>query len=510
LSQQVSGSIEYAELNFPVIEIVQYATSSRRVVLCSLLVVASNRDNKNFLIIVYNRIPRNHLVTSKPLPGPQGLPLIGHVTPFIRHGILGAFDLLSKRYGPMYRVPLPFGNTAIVLAHPDGVERVLRSNRENYHKGSVYDGARLLLGEGLVTAEGRAWERQRALAQPAFNSTQLDIYLRTMTECTEDLLCEWRSLPAGNRIDLTEAATRLTLAIAGRTLFGLDLSGHSNRAGKAFRDGLRGIGSRGPGGLAVPLWLPTPVNVRFRRALVTLDQLVYDIIRRFRTCEASNAAGTLLDMLMAARDPETGRGLTDRQLRDEIVTLYLAGHETTANMLVWTFYLLSRSLDVHDRLEQELDTLPEGPPSLATLKGLEYAQMVLSEALRLYPPAWTIARNVIHDDEVCGYKIPGGSFVLLSPYITQRLEEFWPDPGRFDPQRFSAENIRGRHRFAWFPFSAGPRVCIGKQFSMLEGQLILAQVMREFRVSVDSGTLGFKAEGTLHPDRPVYIRLVKR
>ena len=447
---------------------------------------------------------------SQPLPGPRGLPLIGHVTPFIRHGILGAFDTLAKRYGPCYRLPLPLGNTAVVLAHPDGVERVLRSNRDNYIKGAVYDGARLLLGEGLVTAEGQAWEQQRALAQPAFNSAQLAVYLRTMTECTEELLGEWRKLPVGESINLSEAATRLTLAIAGRTLFGLDLSGHSSKAGKAFRDGLRGIGSRGPGGLAVPLWLPTPVNVRFRRALVTLDNLVYDIIRRYHAGEAGSLGDTLLGMLMSARDPETGKGMSDRQLRDEIVTIYLAGHETTANMLVWTFYLVSRSPKVRDRLEQELDTLPPGPPSLAVLKGLEYAPMVLSEALRLYPPAWTIARNVVNDDEVCGYRVPSGAFILLSPYITQRLDEFWPDPERFDPQRFTAENARGRHRFAWFPFSAGPRVCIGKQFSMLEGQLILAQLMREFRVHVDNETLGFKAEGTLHPDRPVKVRLERR
>jgi len=449
-------------------------------------------------------------VAPQSLPGPRGLPLIGHVTPFMRHGILGAFDTLAKRYGPCYRLPLPFGNTAVVLAHPDGVERVLRSNRDNYIKGAVYDGARLLLGEGLVTAEGQAWERQRALAQPAFNSAQLAVYLRTMTECTGEMLGEWRKLAPGESLNLSDAVTRLTLAIAGRTLFGLDLSGHSSKAGKAFRDGLRGIGSRGPGGLAVPLWLPTPVNVRFRRALLTLDKLVYDIIRRFHAGEAGGSGHTLLGMLMSARDPETGKGMSDRQLRDEIVTLYLAGHETTANMLVWTFYLLSRSPAVRDRLEQELDTLPPGPPSLAALKGLEYAPMVLSEALRLYPPAWTIARNVLDDDEVCGYRVPAGAFVLLSPYITQRLDAFWPDPGRFDPQRFTAENVRGRHRFAWFPFSAGPRVCIGKQFSMLEGQLILAQVMREFRVHVDNETLGFKSEGTLHPDQPVKVRLERR
>ena len=449
-------------------------------------------------------------MTAKPLPGPRGLPGIGSVTPFFRHGILGAFTSLAERYGPCYRLPLPLGNTAVMLAHPDAVERVLRSNSSNYNKGTVYDGSRLLLGDGLVTAEGEAWQRHRALAQPAFKTAQLAVYLRTMADCTEQMLAGWRDLPDGEIIDLGEATTGLTLAIAGRTLFGLDLSAHGSVAGKAFRDGLYGIGSRGPGGLAVPLWLPTPVNVRFKRALVTLDELVYDIIARFRSGEAENPDDTLLGMLMAARDPDSGEGMSDRQLRDEIVTLYLAGHETTSSMLNWSFYLLSRSASERQLLQQEVDAMVDQQPSLATLQQMELAPMVLSEALRLYPPAWTIARNVIADDEVCGYRVPAGAFVMLSPFITQRLEEFWPNPEHFDPQRFAPQQARGRHPFAWFPFSAGPRVCIGKHFSMLEGQLILAMVMREFQIDVIGGELGVKAEGTLHPTRRVMARLVRR
>ena len=449
-------------------------------------------------------------MTATALPGPRGLPGIGSVTPFIRHGILGAFTALAERYGPCYRLPLPLGNTVVVLAHPDGVERVLRSNRVNYTKGTVYDGARLLLGDGLVTAEGDVWQRQRALAQPAFKTARLAVYLRTMADCTEQMLASWRHRPDGEVIDLCEATTRLTLAIAGQTLFGLDLSAHGNVAGAAFRDGLRGIGSRGPGGLAVPLWLPTPVNARFKRALVTLDALVYDIIHRFRAGEAENADTTLLGMLMAARDPETGEGMSDRQLRDEIVTLYLAGHETTSNMLNWTFYLLSHAQPQRQQLQQEVDGLGGRLPSLAVLQQMVQAPMVLSEALRLYPPAWAIARNVIADDEVCGYRVPAGSFILLSPFITRRLEAFWPRPDRFDPQRFAPDQARGRHPFAWFPFSAGPRVCIGKHFSMLEGQLILSMVMREFQIDVIGGDPGFTAEGTLHPKRRVMARLAHR
>ena len=449
-------------------------------------------------------------MSALPLPGPRGLPLLGSVSPFLRHGILGAFTSLAERYGPCYRLPLPLGHTAVCLAHPDGVERVLRSNRETYPKGSVYDGARLLLGNGLVTAEGEEWQRHRDLAQPAFKNAQLARYLQTMGECTEEMLTQWRRLPPGQVFDLGAAMTRLTLAIVGRTLFGLDLSHQGSEAGQAFRDGLRGIGSRGPGPLQVPLWLPTPVNLRFRRALVTLDRLVYEVIHRFRAGEAEDGENTLLGALMAARDPQTREALSDRQLRDEVITLYLAGHETTANLLTWTFYALGRAPEVARRLEAELDALGGGAPDLEGMKGLSYAPMVLSEVLRLYPPAWTIARDVAGPDTACGYAIPGRAFVLLSPFITQRLEAFWPHPLRFDPERFAPANAKERHLFAWFPFSAGPRVCIGKRFSMYEAQLVLAMVMRAFRVRLETREAGFKAEGTLHPDRPVMARLEPR
>ena len=447
--------------------------------------------------------------TSTELPGPRGLPVLGSVYPFLRHGILGAFSSLADQYGPCYRLPLPLGHTAVVLAHPDGVERVLRNNRQNYYKGEVYDGARLLMGNGLVTSEGEVWQRQRDLAQPAFKAAQLQHYLVTMIDCIAQMLADWRNLPAGQPLDIHQAMIRLTMAIVGRTLFGLDLSNLHNRAAQAFRDGLKGIGSRGPGLLQVPLWLPTLGNLRFRRALKTLDEIVYEIIYRFRAGEAKNGERTLLGALMAARDPKTGDGFSDRELCDQVITLYLAGHETTANLLSWTLYLLANQPEVAGKLQTELDSLPS-TPKLEDLKALSYAQMVLFEVLRLYPPAWTIARNVLADDEVCGYHIPGGSFVLLSPFITQRLAELWPNPLCFDPQRFSLEQTKGRHPFAWFPFSSGPRVCIGKNFSLYEAQLVLALVMREFRVNVINGNVGIRAEGTLQPDQPILASLEPR
>jgi len=400
----------------------------------------------------------------------------------------------------------------VTLGEPEAVERVLRSNRCNYPKGSVYDGARLLLGNGLVTSQGSFWERQRRLAQPAFVSARLSGYLRTMAECTARLLSEWHQRIGTTAIDLHAAMTRLTMDIVGRTLFGLDLGQQHGSAGKAFTHALRGIGSRGPDNLQVPLWLPTPGNLRFRLALRKLDRLVYEIISRFRAGEADNPEQTLLGAYMGARDPQTGEGMSDRQLRDEVITLYLAGHETTANLLTWTLYALAREPEVAARVLEEVDTLPSAsPPTLEDLRRLAYMPRVLSEVLRLYPPVWTIARNVLDDDLVCGYRVPAGSFVLLSPYITHRLEAHWPDPERFDPERFTPEASRGRHPFAYFPFSAGPRVCLGKHFSLYEAQLVLAMILRELRVEIVGGRIvGFKSVGTLRPDRPIRVRLIPR
>ncbi len=204
--------------------------------------------------------------------------------------------------------------------------------------------------------------------------------------------------------------------------------------------------------------------------------------------------------------------MSDRQLRDEVTTLYLAGHETTANLLSWTFYALHRRPEVIARLQEEIDReLPASLPTLDDLKRLKYARMVLSEVLRLYPPAWTIARNVVEDDEICGYRVPGGAFVLLSPFISHRLEEYWPDPERFDPERFAPQSGKARHPFAYFPFSAGPRVCIGKHFSLFEAQLILSMILREFRFQViDHSRIGYRAVSTLRPDRPIRVRLTRR
>lgn len=337
------------------------------------------------------------------LPGPRGLPLLGTITPFIGKDLLHAFGGLVAEYGPLFGVHLPFGHRLVMVAHPDGVEQVLRSGRKNYVKGSVYDGARLLLGQGLVTSEGTLWRRQRELANPAFRPTKLAQYLAVMADSTAGVLADWHAANQPLSTDVQREMTRLTLSIVGRTLFGLDLGMQHERAAKAFSAALQAIGRRGPGLLQVPLWLPTPANMRFRSTLVELDQMIYQLIGEFRAGRAENADRTLLGAYMESRDPETGARMDDRQLRDEIITLYLAGHETTASLLAWTLYELSRRPEIQARVRDEVDTqLADQQPTLEQLKALQYTSQVINEVLRLYPPAWTVARNAIHEEAIMG------------------------------------------------------------------------------------------------------------
>jgi cytochrome P450 len=436
------------------------------------------------------------------LPGPHGLSLFGTVGSFLSRDLLKPFSRLVAAYGPLFEVSLPLGHRLVMIAAPDGVERVLRSGRENYVKGTVYDGARLLLGQGLVTSEGKLWRRQRELANPAFRPAKLQQYLSVMAECTDRLLQRWQAGGLTGPVDVQREMTRLTLAIVGRTLFGLDLSRHSGRAASAFGAALAAIGRRGPGSLQVPLWLPTPGNRRFRRTLCELDALVYEVIERFRAGQAENADQTLLGAYLDSHDPATGMGMDDHQLRDEVITLYLAGHETTASLLSWALYELARHPRIQDKVIAEVDArLADELPSLEQLKGLQYTLQVIQEVLRLYPPAWTIARNAVADDEIMGYRVPAGAIVLISPYFAHRLEAVWSEPLRFDPERFSPQAVTARHPFAYFPFSLGPRICIGMQFSLYEARLVLGMLLRRFEVcAADSKRVGACARGTLRPD----------
>jgi cytochrome P450 len=353
---------------------------------------------------------------------------------------------------------------------------------------------------------------QRALANPAFRPVKLEQYLTTMGEITRQLVASWKGQTGPTRIDAQQEMTRLTMAIAGRTLFGLDLSHQSERASRAFNTALAAIGRRGPANLQVPLWVPMPSNLRLRRALRELDQAVYDIIRRFHSGLAENADSTLLGAYMTERDTETGKGMSDRQLRDEVITLYLAGHETTASLLTWALYWLARRPDIAKWVSVEIDgQIKDDSPNSSRLKELPYTGRFVNEVLRLYPPAWTIARNAVAEDVILGYRIPAGALVMLSPYLAHRWTEVWPEPLRFDPDRFNPDAVKARHPFAYFPFSLGSRICINMQFSLLEARLVLSLILRHFRVlPLDGPEVGCVAAGTLRPDRTIRIELIPR
>jgi cytochrome P450 len=423
-------------------------------------------------------------------PGPRGYPVIGNLPDVIRLGMPELMRQSWQRYGDVVRFKVA-GRTMILMAHPDHVRHVLYDNRDNYYKGETYQNFRLLSGNGLITSEGDFWKRQRRLAAPAFHTTAIAALGEIMTGASVDMLNAWDAQANGGpgvRFDLHQEMTRITLRIVGESLFGQDLRGDMDVSAPAFAVALREVMDRGSAGFALPMWLPTPGNRRLRRALEALDALVYRIIDHQRRQPSAppgspGSAGHLLAMFMAAVDEETGERMDDRQLRDEIITMYLAGHETTALALTWTWHLLSHHPAIYDRLEAELaEVLGGRVPTVADLPRLRYTRMVLEESMRLYSPVWTIARDVRADDAVSGYHIPAGATVMLSQYVVHRRPELWPDPERFDPERFTPERVKERHKFAYFPFSTGPRVCIGNTFTLVEGTLILATVCQRYRM----------------------------
>jgi cytochrome P450 len=373
-----------------------------------------------------------------------------------------------------------------LLPHPDHVQRVLQARHTNYKKDMMYERMRPLVGDGLLTSDGDFWRRQRRLAQPAFHKQRLTGFARTMSDATADLLDEWAPLArSGAPFDAAAAMMKVTLRIVGRALCSVDLGGEAEAVGRALTVALEVTNERFQQ-LFMLECLPTAQNRRFKRAVTTLDGVVNEIIEARR--ESGEDAGDLLSMLMAARDEETGEAMDDRQLRDEVMTMLLAGHETTANLLAWTWYLLSKNPAVARRLEEEVDRVLAGRvPTVEDLPRLDYARMVVDEVLRLYPPAWLISREAIEEDEIGGFHIPKGSIVMLSPYVTHRHPAFWENPEGFDPERHTAERVKARHRYAFFPFAGGPRQCIGNAFALMEAQIILAMVIQRYRLHLVPG-----------------------
>ncbi len=414
----------------------------------------------------------------------RGHPLLGNLLG-MRKDPVGMF-MQAGRLGEIVHLHFP-ARTAHLLTRSEHIKQVFVDNHKNYGKQTRgYAVLRVGLGNGLLTSEGEFWKRQRRIAQPTFHHGRIAGFGRTMTDCTESMLEQWSTRRTGAPLDLAAEMMALTLKIVGFCLMSTDLSDESDRVAGALSQLLHLTVDRITRPLAPPMFVPTPKNRAYKKAIGALDSVVFDIIRERRGLDEEHH--DLLDMLMRAKDEETGEVMTDRQLRDEVLTLVLAGHETTANALSWTFFLLSRNPAARARLEQEVDAvLGDRTPGLEDLPSLRYTDAVIKESMRLFPPAWLTARSALEDDEIGGVAIPKGSMVFLSPYVTQRLPCYFENPEGFFPERFLDPKIEELPKYAYFPFGGGPRVCIGNGFAMMEAKLLLAHIARRWRLDLVPG-----------------------
>jgi cytochrome P450 len=401
--------------------------------------------------------------------------------PALRRDPLQTYLDAWRKQGDVVRFQLGGPFQAYLVVHPSGVERVLRTENQLYGKVAWHNACfKQLLGNGLATSEGDRWLSRRRLLQPAFHREAIASMATTMVTAAEETAARWDGLPPGEPIDVSREMMRLTLTVAARSLLGVEASEDAARIGSSIDQTLLHVFRRIESMVAFPLIVPTPANRRFVAARAQLDAWIMAMISR-RRLERSGPPN-FLDLLLDARDADTGAQLSDRELRDEVMTMLMAGHESTSVALTWAWYLLDRHPNEFEALKAEVDEVVGARPvELGDLPRLIRTSMVVDETLRLYPPAWSTSRSPIRDDEIDGHRIPRGKFVIVSPYVTHRHPAFWSDPEAFRPERFTDGIPSGNERFAYFPFGGGPRQCMGAQFALTEARIVLATLAGRFR-----------------------------
>ena len=404
---------------------------------------------------------------------------------------------LFARYGDTYRVFVPArASYTYVIHHPDDVKRVLVGNHKNYTKGVGLDRVRILLGKGIMTSEGELWKRQRYMMQPFFHRRVITEFSSVIAAANERFIARWEALTArGELVNLTDEMSELTLEMVLRAIFGTDLDRLTQQlGGNPFEVVTKESGR----------------NLQFAYKFRSLTKLVAGLIAQRRG--SADEHFDYLGMLMSARDKDTGAPMPERELIDEVLTLIVAGHETTASGLNWTWYLLSQHPQVAARLHAEIDATAElAAPSLADMEALSYTQQVINEALRLYPPGWLLSRRTIEPDVLGGYAVPANTNVLLPLYLLHRHPHFWKEPERFWPERFAPEHEAERPRFAYMPFAAGPRHCIGETLALYEMFMHLYKVARRYRLTyVPDKPLELEAQINLRTRFPLHMRLERR
>ena len=398
---------------------------------------------------------------------------------------LASVTNLARTYGDISHV-VAGGEHLVLLNHPQLVKDVLVTHQRNFRKGRGLERARRLLGDGLLTSEGDTHLRQRRLIQPAFHKERIASYGSAMTEYADRVQGRWRD---GASLNIAEEMMHLTLGVVGRTLFNADVEAQASHVGDALTSVLASFWTTMLPFPDLLERLPIPMMRRARAARAQLDAIIYGLIAERRRTPGDR--GDLLSMLLMAQDEEQGgRGMSDTQVRDEAMTIFLAGHETTANALSWTWYLLANAPDVEARLHDEVDSVLAGRlPTVADLPRLRVVEQVVTEAMRLYPPAWIIGRRAIGEYRVGNYVLPPRTIVLLSPYVLHRDARYFAEPDRFMPQRWTPEFRQALPPFAYFPFGGGARRCIGEAFAWMELVLVVASIAQRWRMRLVPGHL---------------------
>lgn len=444
----------------------------------------------------------------KPLraPGPGPLETL-RIIRRVRRDPLGVMQELQARFGDLVRISLA-GKNIFLLSDPAMVKHVLVDNAGNYQKSVATDQLKPLFGEGLLTSKGEHWRKHRRLTQPVFRPANIGRVLPLFHDETEATLAAWEQQRLqGQPVEITQDGTQLAFRIAGRTFFGADLSAGAAETGDAFTASLEEIVHRINSLLRLPLWLPAPRNLRLKRSLRRLNELVGGILAERRAL--ARPPDDLLQLMLDARDDETGERMTDAEIIDEMKTFLFAGHETTANSMVWALYRLAHHPEAQERMRAELRQHVRGPRVTADeLMQLEYAGWVVNEAMRVTPPSWRMIRAAIQDDVIAGYPVPAGSLVVLAQFLIHRSPALWPDPLRFEPERWAPARIEGQHRFAFFPLGGGQRLCVANNFAQLEVRLVLALIVHRFRLElVGPPDVDFEPLITMRPRGKIFVRI---
>jgi len=415
----------------------------------------------------------------KTAPGPKGYPLIGVIPFMVKHGadyLLSAF----QEYGDVVRLKLLGPLQMFLISHPEHVEYVLQKNQRNFivKRPSLHLTA--MMGNGLTLSNGDLWLRQRRLMQPAFHRQKIEGLAAITAQRIAETIQRWET---GGQIDIASAMEQLSLNALLGAMFGTSIDPEAARRITHAVEFVLGVAGRGMF-LEVPPAIPTPENLRVREALRDLRQVILGLIEQRRGSQDGQSNQDLLSLLLDSQSSESP-GMSEQQLYDEVTAVLVAGYETTAVTMTWMFYLIAQHPEVAQRLREEIAAVVgERPVSFADLPELKYANMVINESMRCYAPFWAITRETVADDQIGGYAIPAKSLIAVSPYVTHKHPEFWTEPDKFDPDRFSPEGSANRHRFAYYPFGAGPRICIGERQAMLILQLSLATILQNYHLEL--------------------------